>query len=255
MKDESTSNPDGGWMITFASYSDTGSRPVNEDSIGVFEKNGYSLFVCCDGLGGHGMGDTASRLVVQSFQETFDQFYDDQDFLKKGMELAQSALLAEQRRLNAGRKMKTTVTVLLIGNGNAQIAHIGDSRVYTFWKTKVKTRTLDHSVPQMLVLTRQLKEKEIRNHPDRSLVLHVMGSPWGDETPYEIAAPISLRLGHAFLLCTDGFWELIDEKEMCRQMKASASVQEWLFRMREIVKQNGAGTEMDNNSAIAVWNR
>ena len=54
-------------------------------------------------------------------------------------------------------------------------------------------------------------------------------------------------------MCSDGFWELIDEKAMTRTLKKSNSVEEWLDAMVELVKQNGKCTDMDNNSAIAVW--
>ena len=58
----------------------------------------------------------------------------------------------------------------------------------------------------------------------------------------------------AFLLCSDGFWELIDEKEMCTQLKKANTVEEWLENMIKIVQINGEGKNMDNYSAIAVWN-
>ena len=55
-------------------------------------------------------------------------------------------------------------------------------------------------------------------------------------------------------MCTDGFWELILEEDMCRLLKESASPGEWLNKMAEIVRQNGEGKNMDNYSAIAVLN-
>ena len=132
------------------------------------------------------------------------------------------------------------------------IGHIGDSRGYVFYKNKVKTRTLDHSIPQMLVLAKEIKEDMIRNHPDRNMLLRVMGVEW-DEIMYELMQPISLKKCQAFLLCSDGFWELIDEKEMSTQLRKSNSVEEWLDNMVKIVENNGKYKNMDNYSAIAVW--
>lgn len=63
----------------------------------------------------------------------------------------------------------------------------------------------------MLVAAGQLKEKQIRNHPDRNRLLRVLGVDW-DSPKYQLEEPKE-RLGkQAFLLCTDGFWELIEEK-------------------------------------------
>ena len=40
---------------------------------------------------------------------------------------------------------------------------------------------------------------------------------------------------------------------MKRFLKKSGTVDEWLAFMVKEVKANGAGVNMDNNSAIAVW--
>lgn len=56
----------------------------------------------------------------------------------------------------------------------------------------------------------------------------------------------------AFLLCSDGFWELIEEKQMQETLKASSNASEWIKAMVEIVKQNGKDKNMDNFSAIAI---
>ena len=57
-------------------------------------------------------------------------------------------------------------------------------------------------------------------------------------------------LQHVFYI----LWELILEEDMCRLLKESDSPEEWLNKMAEIVKHNGEGKNMDNYSAIAVWN-
>ena len=62
-----------------------------------------------------------------------------------------------------------------------------------------------------------------------------------------------LKKGQAFLLCSDGFWELIDESRMCQLLESSESVDEWLDLMTAEVIKNGEGRDMDNYSAIAVW--
>ena len=58
-----------------------------------------------------------------------------------------------------------------------------------------------------------------------------------------------------FLLCSDGFWEYIDEKNMKKTLKRSQTPEQWCEAMTEIVKHNGKGENMDNFSAIAVFCR
>ena len=240
------------FSITYAAYTDCGSREINEDSFRVLTNGINHGFVLCDGLGGHGMGDVASSLVADVFENQFNKTDDIVNYLGQAFMASQDILMAEQKRRGAGRKMKTTAVALVTDDVNAYIGHIGDSRVYVFNKNKVKCRTLDHSIPQMLVLSRELKESEIRNHPERNILLRVLGVEW-EEPMYELMVPIPLKKCQAFLLCSDGFWELIEEKTMCELLKKAGSVSEWLESMTAIVKANGAGKNMDNNSAIAVW--
>ena len=240
--------------ITYAKVSNYGNRPVNEDSIGEFIGSNGKGFIVCDGLGGHGMGDIASSLVRDVFVHQFSTMEKPSKILNLAFLSAQDILLAEQQRLRAVKKMKTTAVSVVLDEKKAYIGHIGDSRLYIFNKNEVLKRTKDHSIPQMLVEAREITEDQIRNHPDRSMLLKVMGIEW--ENPmYELMKPIALKKCQAFLLCTDGFWELIEESDMTRTLKESTSVEEWLSKMNIIVQENGKGKNMDNNSAIAIWCR
>ncbi len=239
-------------QFTYAVFTNAGNRLINEDSVGVFEHGANHCFVLCDGLGGHGMGDVASTLVKDVFGDMFSKTDDMVNFLGQTFVASQDILMVEQKARRASQKMKTTAVALAADEQNAYIGYIGDSRLYVFRKNKVKTRTLDHSIPQMLVLSKEIKESQIRNHPDRNILLRVLGIEW-DDPMYELLVPISLKKCQAFLLCSDGFWELIEEKEMCELLKKSSSVEEWLFSMVEVVKKNGVGRNMDNYSAIAIW--
>lgn len=239
-------------MLTYSVITNPGDRGVNEDSVGVFENEALTGFLLCDGLGGHGMGDEASGLVKEVFGSLFSKTDEAVNFLADTFLAAQDVLMTEQVERRAKHKMKTTAVALVTDERNAYIGHIGDSRLYAFAKNKVKFRTSDHSVPEMLVKAGEIKEKDIRNHPDRSRLLRVMGVDW-EEAMYELHEPVELKKYQAFLLCSDGFWELIEEKAMCRILKKSNSADEWLKNMTETVKRNGEGRDMDNFSAIAVW--
>ena len=239
------------YLITFAACTDKGSRSINEDTIRVFQHSGKNGCVLCDGLGGMGMGDTASQLVVDVFQDLFYKEENPARFLPMAFQAAQDVLTAEQRRRHAEEKMKTTAVALVMDKKKAYIGHIGDSRLYVFHDGKIVKRTLDHSVPQMLALTGEIDESEIRHHKNRSIILKTLGIEW--ETPmYEIMKPIPLSKCDAFLLCSDGFWEMIEDEEMCSCLTGTWDPDNWLDRMLEKVHERGRGTNMDNYSAIAV---
>lgn len=238
--------------MDYRMISHPGGRTINEDSAACLEQEGNYCFVVADGLGGHGKGELASQKLLDVFSQAFALGAEDGEaFLSSAFSHAQDEIRAEQKRLSADFEMKTTGVALTVINGKCRWGHVGDSRLYLFRKNKVKERTLDHSVPQMLALSGDIKEKQIRHHSDRNRLLRVVGIEW-DEPRYEISREVSIEDCQAFLLCTDGFWELIDEKRMGALLKKSAGAEQWLEAMMQEVAANGAGHDMDNYTAIAV---
>lgn len=239
-----------------AVISKVGSREINEDAALALMAEGVSCFVVADGLGGHDLGEVASQSVVDTLRAELEARPKEQsvdEFLREAMRKAQQQLMDKQEELHANSKMKTTCVALACSEDKVAWAHVGDSRCYAFRRNKVVARTLDHSVPQMMVLSREIKEKDIRNHPDRNLLLRVMGIPW-DRDRHEVSEVHEKDKFQAFLLCSDGFWELITEKQMSKHLKKSSSVEEWLERMTQEVEETGNGGDMDNYTAVAVWN-
>lgn len=239
--------------MDWAAISYPGTREVNEDSTGIGEAEDACVFIAADGLGGHGKGDIASRLAVEAFQRVFRECREPlKERMEEAFRQAQKDILEEQERTHSKLQMKTTVAALAVTEDRLLWGHIGDTRIYSFSHGWVRRRTTDHSIPQMLVLAREIKEQDIRFHPDRNMLLRVLGVS-GEAPRYELSEPKRRHRGQAFLLCTDGFWELILEKEMRNCLKEASSPQDWLDRMVQIVRQRGQGEEMDNFSAVGVW--
>ncbi|RGZ01889.1 protein phosphatase 2C domain-containing protein [Clostridium sp. AM58-1XD] len=233
--------------------SKTGGRTVNEDYAGVTENKSGFCAILADGLGGHGRGEVASELVVDNGLSMWNSFYGStEEFLNGCFQNGQARLLAKQEEEHAQGEMKTTMTALVSDGNKVQWGHIGDSRLYCFYKGHLTARTLDHSVPQMLVASGEIKEKDIRGHEDRNRLLRVMGAPW-DKPKYELSKPVDWDDSLVFLLCSDGFWELIEEKEMTACLKKAAGPEEWLKEMEAVVLKNGKGKNMDNYTAIGIF--
>lgn len=230
---------------------DKSGREINEDAVKISEKDGNLCIVVADGLGGHGRGEEASALVADEMVRCFEES-PGINCIETAFVTAQKKLIEEQKQKNAKFEMKTTAVMLVIeASGMAAWGHIGDSRLYRFRKNRIKERTTDHSVPQMLVLTKDIKEKDIRFHPDRNKLLKVMGIPWGN-MPYEISDAVKITKKDSFLLCTDGFWELIDEKTMEKCHKKSVGARQWLCDMETIVRKSAEGRDSDNFTATVV---
>lgn len=242
----------GGYRVAYAMRSRAGDRQRNEDNIRMGEKEGEYFFALADGLGGHGKGDEASRIVTEQAYRTFQQSAPHKACLEEAFDNAQRRLLAEKTQRGLFSAMKTTMVLLRLDEEYAEWAHMGDSRLYAFRNGRIQMRTRDHSVPQMLVLNGEIQESEIRHHPDRSCLLRAMGGE-SENCRCDVSERFPLEGNCGFLLCTDGFWELIEEYEMEETLSRAVSPAQWLDSMEQIVLQNGTDVNMDNYSAIAVW--
>lgn len=241
-------------MITYATLTNVGCRKINEDTVGVRVHKNRLWFSLADGLGGHGKGEVASALAVEESLKAAEWEGGLSDLLTQSVLSAQERLLKEQQIRGSFHEMKTTLVLLGIENNMARWVHVGDSRLYLFGRHRLVERTLDHSVPQMLVAQGEIKEKEIRFHEDRNRLLRVLGTKW-ERPRLSVSPETPLREDQSFLLCTDGFWELIEEKEMGNLLKKSDTPRDWLASMEAVIRKNGAGKNMDNYSAIAVFVR
>lgn len=241
-------------MIDYATITEIGNKEKNEDSVRAFINQPLSTygFLVADGLGGHGNGDVASKFVADCIGaaiENTDSF--EGDFINVCFDTSQKMLM-DEKYINGLDSIKTTLVLLLITDNRARWGHIGDSRLYLFRDGKIRKRTIDHSVPQMLAVSGKIKEKEIRHHPQRSVLLHAMGAEW-DSPEYEIDENFfRIQKGDSFLLCSDGFWEWIEEKTMTKIVRKKMSAFDTLREMTTEVKRNGKNSDMDNFSAVFI---
>ena len=144
--------------------------------------------------------------------------------------------------------MKTTAAVVRIDDTWAHIAHVGDSRVYAFKDAKVVFQTLDHTAAQMSVEVGEITPQEIRSHPDRCVLTKALGS--SDELRPSLTQ-LPKDSFDCILMCTDGFWGSVTEKDMCNCLSQSRSPQQWLELMQEI-RDKDILNDDDNNTAIAI---
>lgn len=129
-------------------------------------------------------------------------------------------------------------------------AYVGDSRLYHFTDGRLTFQTRDHSASQIAVLMGQITPEQIRFHEDRSRIFRALGQ----EGSLNVDAQSGLLSpgNHAFLLCTDGFWEYVYESEMENTLARAASATDWLKKMRAVLAARIPG-DNDNNTAAAIW--
>lgn len=234
--------------IQFAQCSMPGGRPYNEDCVRCAGSGDSFSAVVADGLGGHGGGEIASSIAAEVMTACFAASPAVSGQSLRGMfEEANRQILAAQ---TPSCKMKSTCVALFINGNDISFGHIGDSRLYHFVDGRLVFQTTDHSVSQMAVFAGEITPAQIRFHEDRNKVLRALGNDM--EIKPDISPLIELTDGfHAFLLCTDGFWEYVLEEEMEVDLSKSGSPQEWLSLMLQRLYKRVDGKN-DNFSAVAV---
>lgn len=233
-------------MIQVAAYSDVGGRSNNEDAMHWQHEGGALCAVVADGLGGHGYGEVASALAVEAVCDNWHG-----EVSAASMEhLIRTAHQAVREKQGPRCDMRTTVVALELRKGKMAWSYAGDSRLYHFFNGQLLFQTRDHSASQIAVALGDITTAQIRFHQDRNKVFRTLGQE--DNLPID-AKELELPQGsHAWLLCSDGFWEYVLEEEMEEDLAASANPQQWIEKMRERLRKR-IPADNDNNTALAVW--
>lgn len=236
-----------------AGYSNCGGREYNEDACKAWGDDKKICAVVADGLGGHGGGSIASRTIIDVVQDILHQ---SQMWSATEQEMLELIKTANEKIVCAQTpacKMKSTIVLLWADAENklARWMHMGDSRLYHFENEKIVFYTFDHSVTRMLAHCGEISMDEIRFHEDRNRVLRSLGCEPVLE-PEIGGCELSNKKRHAFLLCTDGFWEHVEEPVMEKTLAASDTPEQWLKKMRKHLC-GVAGEDNDNHTAVAVW--
>ena len=240
-------------QLKILTLSKAGGRSVNEDACGIWSSDYACFCVLSDGAGGHGGGDVASKLVVERALDWFRAHPDcSSETVAAAITSANQSVIEEQGRDPHLGDMRATALVLAIDTWRdvGCWGHLGDSRLYCFRKSRIITQTRDHSVVQSMVDAGYMRAQDLRAAPERSKLLAALGDEDNFEPSIE-ASGFSLRDGDIFLLCTDGFWEYLEEHEMEEMLTASNSCEDWLKSMEDQVIVRGSDSQ-DNYSAIVM---
>ncbi len=234
-----------------AVMSKQGGRRYNEDCCDYVMLPQAACWVLADGLGGHRGGAIASQAAVAEVLREFKEMPGcSAELLQKYIIAAQHKLLAMQQADETIASMRTTMVVVLTDYRSVIWGHIGDSRLYYFRSGQLQFQTKDHSVPQMLVDMGKISLPEIRNHEDRNRLIRALGQ--NKELRLTILEDSqAVHVGDAMLLCSDGFWELVQEEDMVKVLADTVSPAKWLNALEQVLLEHAKG-EFDNYSAIAI---
>jgi protein phosphatase len=219
-------------------------RKINEDAC--LDLPARGLWAVADGMGGHALGDFASRTVIESLSAlpapaSLAQFTAD---AHDSLQAANRLLRAEAAQRGA-QVIGSTVVVLLVCGRLCCFLWAGDSRLYLYRNGRMQQITRDHSQIEELISLGNLSEEEAAHLPGRSLITRAIGAADTLEIDEE---GMEVRDGDIFLLCSDGLSNAVSEQDMAEAIAAHSCRQATETLIDLALKGGGR----DNISAVVV---
>ena len=236
-------------------------RSHNEDNF-LIDKN-LNLFVVADGMGGHASGEVASALAVHTIR---DVVFTERDLLTQytdfdataQMELctllefavhsASARIFHKAQQEPEKRGMGTTVVALLVIGQRGFIAYVGDSRIYLSRNGVVYPLTEDHSLMNELIRSGKVQAGEFASSPYANFK-NAMTRAVGVYEHVEVdILDFEILPGDAFLLCSDGLYDYLEDAEIASNL-ALSNTEEIPGRFIDMANSRGG---KDNVTALVV---
>lgn len=239
-------------------------REANEDCIGIScLKNGMTVAVVCDGMGGAAGGKIASEIAENTFMQSMISLFSGEAFeksnydskvirayIKESTEKANAAVLdcAREDLSLFGMGCTLNAVVFCEPKNRVYYANVGDSRLYMIDKKEIKQLTKDHSYVQMLVDNKEITPEEAENHPRKNLITRALGIK--DEIEPDISDKrINPKHETYFLLCSDGLHGVVSKDKLREIALGTESIEEKIFTYIKLANEAGGH---DNISAILL---
>lgn len=247
--------------ITAAGETNVGvKRSRNEDNL--LKMPEENLFAVADGMGGHSSGEVASQIAVEGIANFFkatrqdeditwpykmdkNRPYDENRFIMS-VKLANLRIFEASQREARYRGMGTTIAGVNFIDGDALIAHVGDSRVYRVRNKQMTQLTEDHSLLNDYIKAKKLTPDEIANFPHKNVIVRALGMK---ETVLVDLSRHTLQAGDVFISCSDGLSGMVTDEELLEVINSTPDLQEVVTIL--INKANEAGG-VDNITVVVA---
>ncbi len=198
--------------LTHAQLSIAGPvRPNNEDYVAFWrpedsadERQRGSVVLLADGVGGHGKGEVASQLAVETALKAFREASPGTalnallfQMFTAGNVAVYDAGIQDQ----AERRMATTLLAAIFRNSEVAVGHVGDSRAYLVQSGGIRRLTNDHSYVGMQLKLGLISEQEAMTSQFRNLLTRCVGH---DPTVQVECVSAGVLAGDVLVICSDG---------------------------------------------------
>jgi serine/threonine-protein kinase len=176
-----------------------------------------AVAVLADGAGGHGFGEVASKLAVETsircFREVTPELSPNQVLWRMFNEANLAVYEEGMRRPTTGEgRMVTTLTAMLLRHNEVFVGHVGDCRAYLVHQGRIERLTADHSYTGMQVKLGLLSEHEAAASDMRAMLTRSVGQNPTVQVDFRKA---QIHEGDIVIQCCDGVHGCVTESEIC----------------------------------------
>ncbi|WP_438970368.1 protein kinase domain-containing protein [Methylophaga sp.] len=193
--------------VTVGQYSDKGTKPENQDSLGFSVPDNLALLetkgiVCAlaDGISSSAEGKQASQACITGFISDYFSTPDSWSVKQSGGKVLTAIntwLHGQSNQFkDASRGLASTFSAIVIKSTTGHLFHVGDSRIYLFRDGELEQLTTDH---------------RIRIDADKEYLGRAFGVDYCLDIDYK---SLTVEEGDRFLLTTDGVHDVINDKQL-----------------------------------------
>jgi PPM family protein phosphatase len=208
--------------VEYAALTDIGfRRRNNQDSYCVltsksrdeWQDRGH-VFLVADGMGGHAVGELASKIAADTVPHTFLKLKEMSvvDAIRASVETAHRAIHERGEQNRDFNRMGTTCTTLVLTPLGAVIGHVGDSRCYRIRAGRIEQLTFDHSLQWELIRQGKMSPEHIMRYEPRNVITRSLGPQ--PTVQVDVEGPYAIRPGDVYLLCSDGLTGQVPDEEI-----------------------------------------
>lgn len=243
--------------MRFCGITDIGkSRKENQDGFFLCDEfENIKYFIIADGMGGVNGGKVASTAAIEAIKAYIDEnIYDIELEEEQIKELIKGAILNANKfiyqkaiREEKYKGMGTTVILAVTYGNRVYIGHVGDSRLYRVRKNIIRQLTKDHSYVQALLEEGSITKIEAQNHPQKNILLKVVGCEEDIEPDIIIKG---FKKDDVLVMCTDGLTNMISTKEIYDVVSSGkVDLKETCKKLVDMANNNGG---FDNISVVLI---
>jgi len=203
------------------------------------------LYAVADGMGGEMHGELAALEAVRSMGGI--DLSDGQVSMSKHIETSNGVIC--EMIMDSGARIGATFVGLCITSTRADIINIGDSRLYLLRGGELRQLSRDHTPVRQMLDIGVITEEAARKHPDRHKLTQHMGIFPAEMIIEPHNACIDVEDGDAFLLCSDGLTDMLEDGEIKEILETDGSLRSKAESLYEKAIGNGG---KDNITVLIV---